>query len=190
MSFEDVYKIVEESSNECAFNKAEAKALYDILNTLPNKSTIVEIGIQFGRSTTVIGCVSKEKDFNFIAIDNWKEDVSSEARKHVEEILLVKHALPIDIFNCSSWEADKLLPELDNIALVHIDGDHSYSGVLMDIEMWGRRIKKGGFLCLDDYGHESLKGVWDAVGSYTSAYPDKYEFINTYGNKLGVFKKL
>lgn len=48
-------------------------------------------------------------------------------------------------------------PELGNItlsphlSLVHVDGNHRYDQVRMDVEIWSRYLAPGGWLLLDDY---------------------------------------
>lgn len=37
------------------------------------------------------------------------------------------------------------------IALLHIDGNHDYSVVCNDVELWGKHLSNGGWLVLDDY---------------------------------------
>ena len=38
------------------------------------------------------------------------------------------------------------------ISLLFIDGDHSYEGVKKDFERYYELVRKGGFICFDDYG--------------------------------------
>lgn len=37
------------------------------------------------------------------------------------------------------------------IAILHIDGNHSYAAVKADIESWGRFVTEGGWIIIDDY---------------------------------------
>jgi len=46
---------------------------------------------------------------------------------------------------------------------IFIDGDHSYTGVIVDIRMWLSKVKKGGWIGGHDYGNERLPGVKKAV---------------------------
>ena len=69
---------------------------------------------------------------------------------------------------------------------VYIDGDHTYEVVLKDLEFYYPLVKKGGYLCGDDYG-------WGPKGS--RKHPDGNggpkravdEFVNT--NNLEVIVK-
>jgi len=40
--------------------------------------------------------------------------------------------------------------DVDNVDLVLIDGDHRYEGVKSDFERWGKRVRVGGHVLLDD----------------------------------------
>lgn len=185
ISFDEVYKIVEESASEAAFNREEARELYNLLLLLPEPSNIVEIGIQYGRSTSVIASVAKHKDLRFTAIDNWKQDVSQEARNHVLD-QIAKYDWKFNMETADSVHASKsyALP----INLIHIDGDHEYSSVLEDCRLWLPKVVRGGYALFDDYGHDSLPGVYKAVSEYTTEHP-QWKFVGRYGNKLGVFKR-
>ncbi len=48
-----------------------------------------------------------------------------------------------------SAEAAPLIP--DNLDLVYIDGDHSYEGIVTDLQCWYPKVREGGILSGDDY---------------------------------------
>ena len=184
MTFEEVYNKVEESSHEVAFNKGEAQKLYELLMELPKRSNVVEIGIQYGRSTTVFAEVSKLRSHHFTAIDPWVEDVSEEAKGHVYS-QMSKYDWKFDLISKKSHDAFKKYHK--KIDLIHIDGDHTYEGVMTDMKDWCPKVKSGGYILFDDYGHDSLPEVFKAVSEYM--IPDYYDYVGRYGDKLGVFKK-
>ncbi len=41
-------------------------------------------------------------------------------------------------------------PALASFDVVFIDGDHGYEGAKQDLEMWGRRVRKGGLILVHD----------------------------------------
>jgi cephalosporin hydroxylase len=190
MTFDEVYQIVEESSHETAFNREECQALYDLAIQLDPDSLMVEIGVQFGRSLTVLASVAKQKDLMVIAIDNWSEEYSVEAEKHVREQIR-KYEWPVQLWNVGSDSAAKIFRNdyRKSISVLHIDGDHTYEGVTVDCNEWCPEVKVGGHVCFDDYGHDSLPTVYKAVCEYMAAH-DEWEFVGRYGNKLGIFKKI
>lgn len=188
-TFEEIYQIVEESSHETAFNKQEAFALYSLLYNLPDHAKIVEIGVEYGRSTSVIAEVSKEKKFEFLAVDNYCEDKGEEAKNHVLN-QMKKHNWNFDLYLADSLQALKENKVEDGeIDLIHIDGDHTFDGVYRDTEAWLPKIRKGGFACFDDYSHPTLPEVKKAVDKYMRRYGKQWQKIGIFGNKLGVFKR-
>ena len=187
MEFEDIYNLVEEtSSGEAAFNKEECKALYDALQSLEKGEHVVEIGVQFGRSATVLGQVSKDRNLKLTLVDNWGEDVSPEAKANIES-QIEKYKWDVEKMWIDSEKASKLFK--GEIGLIHIDGDHTFEGVYADCTNWLPKVRVGGYACFDDYGHDSLPGVFKAVTQYMSKYGG-WEFIGRFGNKIGVFRKI
>lgn len=65
------------------------------------------------------------------------------------------------ILRKSSLEALADVP--DEVDLVFIDGNHSYSYVLQDIEHWFPKVRRGGILSGHDYHSHSFPGVVKAV---------------------------
>lgn len=190
MTFDDIYKIVEESSHETAFNRGEAEALYKYISKLPTGAKIVEIGVEFGRSTSIIACLAKERGLNFLAVDNWVGEYSVAARKHILS-QMHKYSWNFGLIPLSSEAAHAYVlghgeTEID---FVHIDGDHTYGPVLLDCTLWLPLVKSGGYAAFDDYGHDSLPEVYAAVCDYMEQHPE-WKFVGKYGDKLGVYKKI
>lgn len=185
-TFEEVYQIVEESASAEAFNKDEAKALYEILREQQDHAVWVEIGVQFGRSTSIFAEFVKEKQASFIAIDAWGEDVSNEARNHVYE-QIKKYGWEFNMIEGKSVDIGRISTGL--IDVLHIDGDHTFEGVSNDIKVWVPKVRPGGYILFDDYGHDSLPDVYKAVQQFLIPQED-IVYIGRYGNKLGVFQRI
>ena len=186
MTFDEAYIEVEKSSHETAFNRGECEALWNLLGGLAPYSKVVEIGVEFGRSTTIIGIMANVRLFDFTAVDNWSGEYGQQAREHVNNLLITELGLPIKLKSMDSALAAKQYPH-QGIDLLHIDGDHEYESVKADIGAWTPKVKKGGFICFDDYGHDSLPGVYRACEELMT--DDKYDFEGRYGDKLGVYRK-
>tara|TARA_B100000214_G_C23940046_1_gene615238 strand:- start:877 stop:1413 length:537 start_codon:yes stop_codon:yes gene_type:complete len=72
---------------------------------------------------------------------------------------------------------------------VYIDADHSYDAVKKDLEFYYPLMKKGAYLCGDDYGlwHPKPKtGAGSDAGGGPKPAVD--EFVSKYNLKLKVFK--
>lgn len=185
-TLDQIYQIVEESSHETAFNRGEVEGLYQIVSKLNKDSKVLEIGVQFGRSTSVIAELQKEIGFDFIAVDNWKEEESQIAKKHINAQIL-KHDWKFTLLSMSSKDAVNFLPK-EKFDLIHIDGDHSYEGVKFDCKTWLPRLNPGGYACFDDYGHPGMDQVKQAITEYMER-DRTFSIIDIFGNKLGVFQK-
>ncbi len=185
-TLDQIYEIVEESSHETAFNKEEVRGLYAYLLALPHQAFVVEIGIQFGRSTSVICEFQKDRPLvNVVAVDNWSEGI--EAREHFFK-QKEKHNWDLTVLSMDSVKAVEHIGER-KIDLLHIDGDHSFDGVMTDCKTWIPKVRKGGIVCFDDYGHPTLPSVKKAVQQYIEDTKSLMH-LETYGDKLGVFKKI
>lgn len=186
--FEDVYSIVEESSHETAFNRGEAEALYLLLSKYDNKDiNCVEIGVEFGRSTTVFAEFHKEQKISFTAIDPWIGEYGLKAREHVLA-QRAKYGWEYKLIEKTSFEASHQWGSND-IELLHIDGDHEYEAVRLDINLWEPLVVQGGYILLDDFAHDGLPGVTQAAKELLFTRKD-ISYLGTFGQKLGVFKKL
>lgn len=56
-----------------------------------------------------------------------------------------------------------------SLALVYIDGDHSFKGVMTDIKMWVPKLIHGGIMAFHDYENEAY-GVRRAVQMFCNEY--------------------
>jgi len=75
---------------------------------------------------------------------------------------LMRYFPKLHVVRATSVVAAKLFPE-GYFGLVFIDGDHSYEGVIDDINAWLPLVKDGGVLCGHDYGNIGGRGVKKAV---------------------------
>lgn len=187
MNFNELYEITDTFGSHASFNREECEALYNLCTTIPKGGHALEIGVQFGRSLSVMGLVAKERGFDIRAVDNWLEDVSVEAKPFVQEMIM-KYDMPVTLLSMDSKEAAGFLDFL-KFDLIHIDGDHTYEGVKTDIELWNKRVKKNGYMIFDDYGHDSLPDIYKATQEFFTDNKE-WEFVGRYGEKLGVFRKL
>lgn len=185
MILDNIYHMVEEACNEVAFRRDECEKLFSLQMGLKNNALIVELGIGYGRTTTIMAEIAKHKNQTHIAIDNFCQDDGQRYKKHQQ-----------DRFNKYNWNKSKLL-ESDTVDAVKktgkkkvdlllVDGDHTAEGVTRDIKAWLPRVKKGSYILFHDYGRDSLPGPHAAVQPFLE--DKKLEYIETIYT-LGVFKK-
>jgi len=62
---------------------------------------------------------------------------------------------------------------------VYIDADHSYESVKADLKHWYPQVKKGGFLCGDDYrwSHKLTAGPKPAVDEFVKSHNLEIEIV-------------
>ncbi len=184
LTFDEVYKIIDKNSHETAFSRDEAFAYYNLLMELPNYSHVVEIGIEYGRSTMVAALIAKEVGFNLTSIDNWSGEYGKQAFEHVKNW---KNEYNLD-FNV--WTANSSICYSEYhypIELLFIDGDHSYKGVKDDCHNWIPKVTHNGLVLFHDYGRDSLPDVYRAVNDYINISTRKLSLID-HVYTLGVFR--
>jgi hypothetical protein len=77
----------------------------------------------------------------------------------------------VQIHRMLSSEAAKNIED-DSLDWIYIDGDHSYKGVMEDLEYYYPKMKKGGYIIGDDYdqvnwyGDDVIKAVTDFIKKY------------------------
>src|SRR3989304_4190401 len=69
MTFDQVMELTRTVSSHTAFEDAECRAYYELLMGLPHGATVVEIGLQFGRSSSIVMQESLEKHFDYHGVD-------------------------------------------------------------------------------------------------------------------------
>src|SRR5229473_30084 len=86
-TFEEVMRLTGTISSYEVFQPAECEAMYDTLLQLPDGATVVEVGCDFGRSSSLIFPVAKAKVCLIIHIDPWIDhpDRASEWMKIMSE---------------------------------------------------------------------------------------------------------
>jgi len=132
---------------------------------------ILEIGSWSGASALTWGSaldIHNSGKGTLTCIDAWKpyynqNDINDDLIREINEALANDE--PYKIFKqnlkflpatvklkiCRGWSSD-ILPGLKraNFNLIYIDGDHSYKGVLSDIQLSSGLVKEGGIICGDD----------------------------------------
>lgn len=77
-------------------------------------------------------------------------------------------------FKRTSYSAALLFND-EMFDFVFLDGDHSYQGVMMDIDIWYPKVKPGGWIAGHDYDHPEQGEVKKAVLEYFADFPGVIE---------------
>ena len=180
-------KLTRTISGEAAFEDAEARAYYDLAAALNPGSVIVEIGLQYGRSSSIVLQVASEAGHEYHGVDPWESpevnlawmDMASRATRGI-----VLHQYPSMARDVEAWP--------DQIHLALIDGDHDAPGVRTDCQVLLPRIAVGGHVCAHDYGRDSLPDVYPTMNEEIQRSCDAgapFIHVGTYGT-LGVWQRV
>jgi cephalosporin hydroxylase len=182
LTFEEAYLFTSRFSSSAAFEEPEARLYFHILSSLPPGSRVIEVGLQWGRSSSIALQVTREHGLSYAGVDPFNEADGQEAfdawAKMADEsgALYAIHRIISDAFTVT--------PPIDAIL---IDGDHEEDQVYRDCDHFLPHVSVGGYAMFHDYGRESLPGVWAAVNRYMLAHQE-WEYICTEGT-LGVWRK-
>jgi predicted O-methyltransferase YrrM len=141
----------------------EAEFLYESARALDVPGAILEIGSWQGRSTIALAAGSLAGDGRRVyAVDHFTGSAEHRARgpvstfeafrEHIEEAGVSRVVTPII---ASSTDAAPTFAE--PIALLFIDGDHSYAGARGDFDAWVGKVVPGGCIAM----HDSAPGAWE-----------------------------
>ena len=128
----------------------ELLRLYSLARSLKSNSVALEIGSYIGASSLMIGKGLKGGS-RLICVDTWQNDAMTEGNWDSYKVfqrntLSVKDK--VESMRMTSAEAGKIYNgELD---FLFIDGDHSYNGVKLDVDIWFPKLKSGGVIVMHD----------------------------------------
>jgi predicted O-methyltransferase YrrM len=169
----------------------QGKLLEFILDTMKPKKHIVmaEIGVYLGRGTAIFDevFVSRGQNYKLIAVDHFEGSREHKASSSVPSYEAFQQNIApicdqIKAHNCDSIAASKLFKQ-GEFDIVYIDASHEYENVLADIKAWFPKVKKGGFICGDDFSND-WPGVVRAVNEH---FGGKHDVVP--GTQQWYFKK-
>ena len=182
-TLEEVMALTGTISNIHQLQIVECEAMYETLCELPDGATIVEVGCDEGRSSSIMFQLAKAKNFVTVHIDpwqwfpdrakNWMEMMSERCSYH-----------PFILLRMTTEEAagfvERLTPQ--GIDLAFIDGSHDQDVIKKDLQIVASRIKPGGFLTAHDY---PSAGVADEIDPFVAHGWSKHK--QAYG--FGVWRR-
>ena len=152
----------------------------------------LEVGVRRGRSMAQV--LVESPDTNAYGFDMWIPGYAAEdnpgpefVRSELEKLGIKKQPTLI------RGDSHEMLPSFfansDNpqeFDLINIDGDHTYSGAKMDLDIAFTHLASGGVLVFDDIAHHAHPELGVLWNEYKSKYQD-YLFIDDhYGTGTGV----
>lgn len=180
-TFEDVMQLTSTTGVDILLNDIECRAYYDVCMSLPDGSNVLEIGLFFGRSTSIVCQIGKHKDFHYTGVDPFAETAD---QFPAWLALMDSIGFPYTHLRCTSVEADLQGP----FAMALIDGDHTTPAVTTDCLKVMPLIAPGGCICLHDYNRDSLPGVrWGADATLGKSAEWRLESVS---GTLAVWRRL
>lgn len=179
ISFERVMDFTRTISSETAYSEAECRLLYESAMALESGAFVVEVGCEYGRSSSVLAQVGREKRLILSFIDPFDDCTIGD-----EFCAMLRH-FDVDwtVYKCKTQEVLTLdqyvngnqaklnplnakLPFPRTVDLLHIDGDHTREGITTDCQVLLPLVVKGGVVLAHDYGRDSLPDVKPTLDSF------------------------
>ena len=124
-TFEEAMQLTRTISSSTAFEDSECEAYFDILMSLPEDALIVEIGLEYGRSSSIALQVTQEHGLRYYGIDPFTDiedayprwfDMAKQTGAMYRLAVMHSHEAVIG----------------EPVHCILIDGDHSYDAVVDD----------------------------------------------------------
>jgi hypothetical protein len=136
-----------------------------MIKNYSNKKLIgAEIGVEYGlNAKTMLKYLSIEKLYLIDPYYDNQDNISGDQRYKKTKKYLAKYSNKIKFIRETSEQASSEIPnELD---FVYIDGAHYYEAVKKDIELFYKKVKKGGIIGGHDFWASEI-GVCKAVSEF------------------------
>lgn len=143
----------------------ERLLLYQFGRKKAQGATFVEIGSYLGASSCFLAAAARERRGVLHCVDTWLNEGMSEGQRDTWEEFL-KNTMPFfdSIRTHRGLSTDIGANFKDKIALLFVDGDHSYEACKADLEAWLPHISDGCLLIMHDYGWAvGVKRVVDEI---------------------------
>jgi predicted O-methyltransferase YrrM len=165
-TFADVMRLTSQISCHEILEPAECEAMYDTLVQLPDGATVVEVGCDYGRSSSLILQLAAAKHFLTIHVDPW-HSYPERAAEWMELTCETMNYHPFILLRMTTLEAADHIVQLTprGIDLAFIDGSHDQKVVEWDLAIVANRVRPGGFLTAHDY---PSAGVSEAIDAYVA----------------------
>jgi hypothetical protein len=168
-SFEEVWAFTDKIPG--SFTQLSAEKLYALALNVPKGGTIAEVGVDQGRSLSVMLQGTVGRKVSFVLVDSW-ESVLIENQPKVQGLM---ESFNADYFlaRVKSTEGATLVDK--PLDLIHIDAYHFDNipdgGPSLDCELWLPKVKSGGVACFHDY-NSCFPDVNIAVDKFTAGWED------------------
>lgn len=170
-TFEEAWELTDKIPG--SFTRLSAEKLYEFASYLPKNATIAEIGVDQGRSLSVMIQATEHLKPLFILVDAWHSVLHDNMIKVKKMLQEFEPQTDYMMFQSFSVEAAKLISS--PLDLIHIDAHHfddtDNGGPSLDCASWLPKVKSGGVACFHDY-NSCFPDVNIAVDKYCAGWED------------------
>ena len=188
--------------------KDEAQALYNYALKSSKSGPILEVGSYCGKSTIYIGCAAKKNNSVVFAVDHHRGSEEHQLGEEYHDSELYDASVElVDTFkdfrmNMRNADLeDTVIPIVSSskvaakqwhtpLAMVFIDGGHSFEAAEMDYRSWVTQIQMGGILAIHDLFPDPDEGGQAPITIYRLALAsglfEELEIVNT----LGILRRI
>ena len=166
-TFEEVWDYMKDIPG--SFTRMNAEKYYEY--ALQSSGSVVEIGVDQGRSASVLCFAARHTGAMVLLVDSW-DSVLIDNKAKVDTLLNTDFPdVTCGILHFPSIEASKRVDV--PLSLIHIDANHWGDGPEEDCAVWLPKLISGGFACFHDYGIPTMgHAVTDAVNKHTAGWED------------------
>ena len=181
----------------------EAAALYQYAEETSVMGPILEVGSYCGKSTVYLGLAAKKNNAVVFAVDHHRGSEEHQLGEEYHDADLYDNDVALyDTFkefrkNMRTADLeDTVIPLVSSsevaakqwhtpLAMVFIDGGHSFEAAEMDYRSWAAQVKIGGILCIHDLFPNPDEGGQAPITIYRMAIAsglfEEVEVVNTLG---------
>lgn len=131
----------------------------------------VELGTWLGASAVPIARSIARWSGTLACVDTWAGELNHDGGSQSGKVPVMLMTCARGIVEAGVGANVRLIPAMtadaarywdQPIDFLYIDADHSYEGVMADLEAWVPHVKPGGLIVGDDYGSSLYPGVEEA----------------------------
>lgn len=186
----------------------EAQALYNYASIAAPMGPILEVGSYCGKSTLFLAAAAQQSAGVVFAVDHHRGSEEHQVGEaYHDETLFDESLQQFDTFN--AFRANIQQAQLDDIvvpivspsviaakfwstplALVFIDGGHSFEAAENDYKSWAPLVKKGGYLLIHDLFPNPDEGGQAPITIYRKAIASGLFEAEQTVNTLGILRRI
>jgi predicted O-methyltransferase YrrM len=143
----------------------ERLLLYHLGRKEAQGTIFLEIGSYLGASSCFLAAAARERGGVLHCVDTWSNEAMSEGRRDTWEEFRTNTMPFAGVIRAHrGFSTDMAVDFEDPIALLFMDGDHSYDACKADLEAWFPHLAQGALLVMHDFGWaEGVKRVVEEI---------------------------